>query len=121
MPSARGIPPDFAGGMPIKESTLRWSLAAFPNNPTGAECMAVLLIATLRAVRADAEKFQFVVKVPKPGFLTDFVFKLVDRTRRLDGLDAATDRANQVVAVFSGTSNVKYAARSCRPSRRTIA
>jgi len=61
-----------------------------------------LAVRPSRALRADAEELQLVIKIAEAGFLADFVLKLVDGTRRFDGLDAAAARADQVVAVFPG-------------------
>ena len=54
------------------------------------------------ALRADAEEFQFVVKIAKAGFFADFVFQLVDGAGSFDGLDAAAAGADEVVAVAAG-------------------
>ena len=54
------------------------------------------------ALGTDTEKLEFVIEIEEAGFFADFLFKLVDGTGSLDGIDAAAGRANQIVDVFSG-------------------
>lgn len=56
----------------------------------------------LGALRANAEKLELMIKIPKTGFFSDFVFELMNRTGRLDRLDRPTTGANQIIAVSSG-------------------
>ena len=49
-----------------------------------------------------AEELEFVVEIGVAGLFSDFVFELMNRTGRVDGIDTAAVGANEVVTVNAG-------------------
>ncbi len=55
----------------------------------------------ISAFRAATKEFELVVEVCESRFLSDFVFKFMDRTGSIDGFDGAAVGTNKIGAVLA--------------------